>query len=66
MREFRMSGSVEGAVGNRRPYSDPTNTEQARSTAFVSRYTDPNMTLATRSGRGNIVPRWHLRRRRDW
>jgi hypothetical protein len=24
MREFRMSGSVEGAVGNRRPYSDPT------------------------------------------
>jgi hypothetical protein len=22
MREFRMSGSVEGAVGNRRPYSD--------------------------------------------
>jgi len=66
MREFRMSGSVEGAVGNRRPYSDQRIRNKPRSTAFVSRYTDPNMTLATRSGRGNIVPRWHLRRRRDW
>ena len=35
MREFRTSGSVEGAVGNHRPYSPPTNPDQARSAASI-------------------------------
>jgi len=67
MREFRTSGSVEGAVGNHRPYSDPTNTEQPDlPLQSVSRYTDPCMTLAPPTGRCNIVRRWHLRRPRSW
>jgi hypothetical protein len=34
----------------------------ADETAFVSRYTDPCMTLATPSGWCYMVRRWHLRR----
>jgi hypothetical protein len=57
MREFRTSGSVEGAVGNHRPYSDQRRQSPAaevhglaRSTASAGGYTDPCMTLAAPGG----------------
>ena len=68
MREFRTSGSVEGAVGNHRPYSDqrrrqsPAAEERvlARSTASAGGYADPSLKLAAPGGQPNIVYQWHL------